>query len=763
MESNTTLTLPVKGMHCASCANIIKRNLSKIDGVEKAESYYGTEEAVITYDDKKTSIDAMNQTLKPFGYQLDNSSVNQQKKHDSNNHEMHNHAAVPENEEVVQEQKQAEFALPISIFIFVGMMWEILSQRFASVPTLPFPEPFWMMLQFILASVMLFIVGKVFLKAVWLFIRYRKANMDTLVGIGTVAAYAYSFIGFFFPTIFTRFQLPATLYFDVTIVVIGFIKYGKYLEARSKRQTGEALRSLMELQAKTALVEKDGVFVEVPVNEVQVGDVIKVKPGTSIPVDGQVTEGASSVDESMITGESLPINKSVGEQVIGGTLNSHGVLIITAQKVGSETVLARIVQMVKNAQNSKAPIERIADTVSGIFVPVVLVIAVLTLLTWIVVGGMYMPFSQAVAFGISCMIAVLVIACPCALGLATPTAIIVGIGQAAKKGILIKNAESLEQLQSVTTVVFDKTGTLTTGKPTLQRVVSFSQLSEQKLLTIAAALESHSEHPLSRAVVEYAEKQKLSMLPKVNNFSNIAGEGVTGEIDKTTYWIGSEKLAVAKHKKSNTNFIAEPGESLLYLFNKSEVLGVLTVADQLKDTTPKAIELLKEMNIKLVMLSGDRQITAQHFADQLHIDRAIGEVKPDQKLAFIKELQAAGEIVAMVGDGINDAPALAAANVGIAMSTGTDVAMSTAQATILKGDLRKVATVISLSKSVMTVIKQNLFWAFAYNVLGIPLAAGILYPYSGLLLSPAFAGMAMGFSSVSVILNSLRLRFNQSK
>jgi heavy metal translocating P-type ATPase len=480
-------------------------------------------------------------------------------------------------------------------------------------------------------------------------------------------------------------------------------------------------------------------------------------------VDGQVIEGASSVDESMITGESLPINKTVGEQVIGGTLNSQGVLLISAQKVGSETVLARIVQMVKNAQNSKAPIERIADTVSGIFVPVVLVIAVLTLLSWVVVGSMYMPFSQAVAFGISCMIAVLVIACPCALGLATPTAIIVGIGQAAKRGILIKNAESLEQLQSVTTVVFDKTGTLTTGKPTLQRVVSFSSSSEQKLLTIAAALESHSEHPLSRAVVKFAEKQKLSKLPKVSNFSNIAGEGVTGEIDQSIYWIGSEKLALAKHQKSPTDFIAEPGESLLYLFNKSEVLGVLTVADQLKETTPKAIELLKEMNIKLVMLSGDRQITAQHFADQLHIDRAIGEVKPDQKLAFIKELQASGEIVAMVGDGINDAPALAAANVGIAMSTGTDVAMSTAQATILKGDLRKVATVISLSKSVMTVIKQNLFWAFAYNTIGIPLAAGIIYPYAGLLLSPAFAGMAMGFSSVSVILNSLRLRFNQSK
>jgi Cu2+-exporting ATPase/Cu+-exporting ATPase len=416
--------------------------------------------------------------------------------------------------------------------------------------------------------------------------------------------------------------------------------------------------------------------------------------------------------------------------------------------------------MVKNAQNSKAPIERVADTVSSIFVPVVLVIALLTLLVWILLGSTVLPFSQATAFGISCMIAVLVIACPCALGLATPTAIIVGVGQAAKKGILIKNAESLEQLQSVTTILFDKTGTLTTGKPTFKRVLSFTKLTERKIMTLAAALETNSEHPLAKAISQYAKEQNIQDIPVVKKFANLAGEGIKGEIDASTYWIGSQQLVAQKHLTVPEDFKAEPGESLLFVIDDKQVLGVVTVADQLKLTTTDAIKELKKLGIKLVMLSGDRQVTAQHFAAQLGIDQAIGEVKPEEKLQFIKQLQNKGEIVAMVGDGVNDAPALAAANVGIAMSTGTDVAMSTAQATILKGDLRKVAIVISLSKSVMKVIKQNLFWAFAYNVLGIPLAAGALFPFTGLLLSPAFAGMAMGFSSVSVVINSLRLRFS---
>lgn len=765
MKSSKTVTVPVKGMHCASCANTIKKNLSKIPGVEKADSYFGTEEAVITFDENKTSMKEMNHQLKPLGYQLDDSALHPHHNGHGSNHHIsgeHQHADIPQETEVNQEQREALFGLPIALFIFVGMLWEIAAQQTGSIPMLPIPEGLWILTQFLLSTLVLFGIGRIFLQAVWLFIRYRKANMDTLVGIGTLAAYIYSVIGFFFPDLFSRFQLPTTLYFDVVIVVIGFVKYGKYLEASSKRRTGEALRSLMQLQAKTALVKKGNNFVEIPVEQVQLGDIIQVKPGTVIPVDGTVLEGESAVNESMITGESLPVEKVTRDSVVAGTINENGVLVVKAEKIGTDTVLARIVQMVKDAQNSKAPIERIADQVSAVFVPTVLVIALITLLAWIVIGGSVMPVSQAVAFGLSCMIAVLVIACPCALGLATPTAIIVGVGQAAKKGILIKNAESLEQLQSVTTIVFDKTGTLTTGKPSVHRVVPFGKTTRQELLSIMGALESNSEHPIADAVTEYVTKQYNEVLPKIDKFKNLAGEGVEGVVHGKKYWIGSEQFTLKKFSTLPAGFIAEPGESVLYLMDEKNILGVVTVADELKPTTKEAITQLKKLHIKLVMLSGDRQATAQYLANSLGIDQAIGEVKPDQKLEYINKLQNKGEVVAMIGDGVNDAPALAAANVGIAMSTGTDVAISTAQATILKGDLLKVVTAISLSKSVMRVIKQNLFWAFGYNVIGIPLAAGLFYPFTGWLLSPAFAGLAMGFSSFSVVINSLRLRMENN-
>lgn len=770
MASKITQTLPVKGMHCASCANTIKRTLTKIDGVQTAESYFGTEEAVVTYDQKKTNISEFNKALKPLGYQLSDSHAHTANdsehtmltENNTNNNVKHghNHASVPDDAEVIKERDQALFGLPISLLVFAAMTWEIIAQRVSTVPMLPFPEPVWLSIQFLLATVMLLGIGQIFLQAIWLFLRYRKANMDTLVGIGTTAAYAYSTFGLLLPTLFNRFNLPATLYFDVVIVVIGFVKFGKYLEANSKRKTGEALRSLMQLQAKTAFVQKDSTFIEIPINEVKIGDVILIKPGSYIPVDGTVVSGSSNIDESMLTGEPLPVEKNTGDTVVSGTLNTHGSLHIKAEKIGSSTVLAQIIEMVKNAQNSKAPIERIADQVSSVFVPVVLLIALATFILWAGIGSHYMPLSQAIAYGLSCMIAVLVIACPCALGLATPTAIIVGVGQAAKKGILIKNAESLELLQSVTTIVFDKTGTLTTGKPSVQRVLPFTKMSVEQLIEIAGSLESNSEHPLAHAVSKYVQEKKIT-LPKVMHFKNLEGEGVTGTFGNKKYWIVSEQFVKENKTYTFPQFQVDPGESLLFILDESQVLGIITVSDQLKENTKQAIQDLQKMNIKLVMLSGDRQTTADHFAKQLGIHRAIGEVKPADKLSFIKTLQKEGEIVAMIGDGVNDAPALAAANVGIAMSTGTDVAISTAQATIMHGDLQKVATVIHLSKSVMTTIKQNLFWAFGYNVLGIPLAAGLLFPFTGWLLSPAFAGMAMGFSSVSVVLNSLRLKFSQ--
>lgn len=753
MAFKEKVILKVKGMHCASCANVIAKNLSKVEGVKEAASFYATEEAVLSYDDSKTNLKVMNKKLKPLGYELlEEEKIEAENQNHGNNHD---HGAMLD---LQKEKEQVDFAMPIALFVFVAMIWELVASKFKFIPVLPFPESFWMSIQFVLASIIFFILGQGFIRALATFIRFGKANMDTLVGLGTGAAYFYSVLGLFFPSLFARFGLTNALYFDVTIIVIAFVKFGKYLEARSKLRTGEALASLVKLQAKTALVKRNNNFVELAIEEVKVGDLIKIKPGSSIPVDGIVTDGESNIDEAMITGESLPLRKIIGDKVVAGTLNIDGVLFIKAQKIGSETVLAKIVEMVKNAQNSKAPIERLADQVSSIFVPTVLVIALLTLLAWVFLPGINLPFSQSFAFGISCMIAVLVIACPCALGLATPTAMIVGVGGAAKKGILIKNAESLEQLHRVTTVVFDKTGTLTTGKPSLERVISFSDYSEKEVLTLAAALENQSEHPLALAVVNEAKTQNLT-LAKVEKFHNLAGEGVRGEIKNKAYWLVSEKFASTKHAlPKEKEFIANPGESLLYLLDEKKILGVITVADQLKETTQEAIDKLKKLNIKLVMLSGDRQKTAEYFAKTLGIDEAIGEVKPEQKLAKIKELQAKGEIVAMVGDGVNDAPALAAANVGIAMSTGTEVAMSTAQATILRGDLLKVETAIALSKSVMRVVRQNLFWAFAYNVVGIPLAAGAFYPFFGVLLNPAFAGMAMAFSSVSVVANSLRLK-----
>lgn len=755
MSTKTKETYKVKGMHCASCANVISRSLSKVPGVEQAQGFYGTEEAVVQFDPKKTDLNKLNQAVKPYGYELLSDQVS------SHDHHGNGHGNEAAHLQLEKEKTETKYSLPIAFLIFIGMMWELLAEKFTFISAFPIPEEPWMFLQFLFASLVLFGLGGSFLRALWSFVRLGKANMDTLVGLGTSVAYLYSVLAMFMPDFFEKVGLLQHLYFDVTIIVIVFVKFGKYLEARSKLRTGEALSALIKLQAKTALVKRGSEYVEIAIEQVLVDDIIKIKPGSSIPVDGLVIEGNSNIDESMITGESLPLSKVKGDKIVAGTLNVDGVLLVQAKQVGGETVLAKIVDLVKSAQNSKAPIERLADQVSAIFVPIVILIAVLTLIVWIFLPSV-LSFNEALALGLSCMIAVLVIACPCALGLATPTAMIVGVGKAAKRGILIKNAESLEALHKVTTIVFDKTGTLTTGKPKLERIIITSKLSEKEILKIAAGLENQSEHPLAQAVMKESLLQKIAS-PEVTDFRNLSGQGVTGKINKQTYWLLSEVAALKKHKlEKEIKFEARAGESLLYLLDEKGILGIITVADQLKDTTAEAVNKLKRLGIKLVMLSGDRQKTAEYFAKNLGIDEAIGEVKPDQKLAKIKELQKSGQTVAMVGDGINDAPALAAADVGIAMSTGTEVAMSTAQATILRGDLLKVETAIAISKSVMRTVRQNLFWAFAYNVLGIPLAAGLFYPVFGWLLNPAFAGMAMAFSSVSVVLNSLRLKLLDS-
>lgn len=588
--------------------------------------------------------------------------------------------------------------------------------------------------------------------------------MDTLIGLGTLTAYIYSSALVLFPEIIEKFGLPEASYFDVAIVVIGFVFYGKYLEARSKLKTGEAIEKLMDLQAKTAVVEREGNKIEIPIAEVVVNDIVLVKPGGKIPVDGVIVEGKSSVDESMITGEPIPVDKVIGDKVVGATLNKQGMLRIKATKIGADTLLASIIKMVEHAQGSRAPIQRIADKVSSVFVPTVLVIAVVAFLAWVLIGMNFMPLNEAVTLGLLSFVGILVIACPCALGLATPTAIIVGVGRGAQNGILIKNAESLEKLHKINTLVIDKTGTITKGKPEVTDIIIVSEegiTKESEILSILGSLEKNSEHPLALAVVEAATSQKLEF-QKVDEFEAIEGMGLRGSINGIKFYAGNltlmKKLGVT-FDEQRIEHLAKQGKTPILLSTEKQLLAVIAISDKIKTEAVDTIKKLHKLGVRVVMLTGDNKNTAQFIADQVGIDMVFAEVLPQEKANKIKELQAQGLVVGMAGDGVNDAPALAQSDVGIAMGTGTDVAIESADITLLGGEIAKIPHAILLSKKTMTTIKQNLFWAFIYNIIGIPLAAGLFYPIWGVLLNPAFAGLAMALSSVSVVANSLRLRF----
>ena len=586
--------------------------------------------------------------------------------------------------------------------------------------------------------------------------------MDTLIGIGTSVAFIYSFVVTAFEDSLKTFVDVNSIYYDVTIVVITFIALGKYLEARSKIKTGDAIEKLLNLQAKTALVSLDGIEKEIPIEEVKHGDLIIVKPGGKIPVDGVITEGESFIDESMVSGEPMPVKKKIGDGVVAGTINTTGSFTFRATKVGSETLLAHIIKMVEEAQGSKAPIQALADKISGVFVPVVLVLSFVTLGVWLLVGTETLGFAAALSLGLTAFVGILVIACPCALGLATPTAIIVGVGKGAKEGILIKDAATLEKLHKVDTVVVDKTGTLTRGKPELVSIRNFSEGGKQdkELVSILATLEKKSEHPIAHAIIEYAKTHNVDTLP-VENFETIKGKGLKGAVAGMEYFVGNAKLAaelqlvvdVSSFEKETTQ-----GKTPIILMTKKEVLGVFMIADAIKQESVEAIRNLHKLGIKVVMLTGDDKNTAKAIANEVGIDEVFAEVLPDEKQNKIKELQNEGRIVAMAGDGVNDAPALAQADVGIAMATGTDVAIETAGITLLHGDVSKLVKAIKLSKMTMRGIRQNLFFAFIYNIVGIPIAAGVLYPLYGWMLSPVFAGLAMALSSVSVVGNSLRLK-----
>jgi len=761
-----TQTYKVSGMHCASCASIIERTVKKIDGVEHIEVNPGTENAKISFDNTKTNSEYFNKKLESLGYSLvmENHNMTASEMNMSEDeHKEHlglNQSKKEKLAEIKEMRVKVISAIPLAVISVFVMAWDILAKYEVVEMMNNNVGEFFHHLLPIMATYVLFVVGKPYLLGFYRFLKTRQANMDTLIGIGTVAAFLYSFAVTAFEDILKPFINVDANYYDVTIIVITFIALGKYLEAKSKIKTGDAIEKLLGLQAKTALVLRSGKEVEIPFDQVVHGDLIIIKPGAKIPVDGVITEGSSYIDESMVTGEPMPVGKKVGDSVVAGTINTTGSFTFKATKVGSETLLAQIIKMVEEAQGSKAPIQALADKISSIFVPVVLVIAFVTLILWLAIGTQYIGFAQALSYGLTCFVGILVIACPCALGLATPTAIIVGVGKGARAGILIKDAATLEKLHKVNVVVVDKTGTLTKGKPELIDIKNVSDLKDEEFISILATLENKSEHPIAHAILNYSKEKNIE-LKNLNNFESIKGRGLKGTIDGVEYFVGSMGLI----KDLNINFdttqlnqFTLEGKTPVVLMTKEKVLGFVTVSDAIKTETLEAINNLHKLGIKIVMLTGDNKNTANYIAKQIGIDEVVAEVMPADKLAKIKELQSSGHIVAMAGDGVNDAPALAQADVGIAMGTGTDVAIESAGITLLHGDISKLVKAIKLSKMTMRGIKQNLFWAFIYNIVGIPLASGLFYPIFGWLLSPVFAGFAMAMSSVSVVGNSLRIK-----
>lgn len=741
----------ITGMHCASCASIITKKISALPDVQSVVVNYATQQAKIAYDNQRVSINEMNAAISPLGYSLSprDAVVSTQ-------------AIVEQrsNDEGADLKQKVEFILPITVVVFGLMMWDILARVFSAVPNLPMPMPVFNTIGMILATVALFWVGKPYLLGVVRFFRFGVANMDTLVGLGTLAAYGYSIALTLVPFLGELLRVPEYTYFDVTIVVIGFITLGKYMEARSKKKTGDAIEALLHLQAKTALVIREGKEYEVAVNDVKQGDVVMVKPGAKIPVDGVIVEGSSYVDESMVTGEPMPVQKKSGDNVVSGTLNTNGSFTFTATKVGADTLLAHIIRMVEEAQGSKAPIQALADKISSVFVPIVLVIAFVTLGAWLVVGSQYLGFSQALSFGLVSFVGILVIACPCALGLATPTAIIVGVGKGARAGILIKDAATLEKLHTVQTVVVDKTGTITQGKPTIVNVLNYTDMTDEQLVSIVASLEKKSEHPIAHAIVNYGVEKKLSIADVVD-FEMIQGKGVKGRVNGTEYVVGNARLmsdlGLSVDDAAVSEYTAQ-GKTPVMLATRDAILGLIMVADEIKSESVQAVADLHRLGISVVMLTGDDEKAARYIASLVGIDTVVAQVLPQDKLEHVRSMQRAGQVVAMAGDGVNDAPALAQADVGIAMGTGTDVAIESAGITLLGGDMSKLVKAIRLSKITMRGIKQNLFWAFVYNIVGIPLAAGVFYPLFGWVLNPVFAGFAMAMSSVSVVSNSLRIK-----
>ncbi|GER79219.1 MAG: heavy metal translocating P-type ATPase [Anaerolineae bacterium] len=734
----------IENLRCASCVKFIEDELKATQGVLNANVNIATQEATVDYLPQNTTLSQLNAAIETWGYKP--------------------RAALSDAPVDKQEEAHArEYSRLMKMFWFAAII---------SVPVLLFAYPQYVPLirdlsmetirwSWILSAVatlpVLFYSGYDFFTGAWAAFKHRSANMNTLIALGTGAAWLYSTFAVAFPSVFP--EGTSEPFYDVVAVVIALVVLGQALELRAKGQSSSAIKKLLGLQAKTARVIRDGKEMDLPVEEVLVGDVIQVRPGEKIPVDGVIVEGSSAVDESMLTGESLPTSKKMGDEVIGATINKTGAFKFRTTKVGKDTALAQIVRMVQDAQNSKAPIARLADTVSGYFVPIVMILAVWTFVIWFVIG----PQPQLV-YALVTSVTVLIIACPCALGLATPMSLMVGIGKGAENGILIRSGEALQMARAIQTVVLDKTGTITKGKPELTDVLISDKpiVKDDELLRLASSVEKVSEHPLAQAIVEGAQARKLEMA-EVQDFDAIPGHGVSAKVEGRSILIGNLKLMnreniVLGSLEEKSKSLADDGKTPMFIALDGKAAGIIAVADTVKEDSAEAIKALQSMGIEVVMITGDNRRTAEAIARRVGVTRVLAEVLPEDKAQNIQQLQAEGKKVAMVGDGINDAPALAQADVGLAIGTGTDVAIEASDITLIKGSLKGVVTAIEVSRATMTNIYQNLVGAFFYNVLGIPIAMGVLFPFLGLLLSPLIAGAAMAFSSVTVVGNANRLR-----
>lgn len=745
----------VTGMTCSACSATVERNVKKLEGVKEVTVNLLSNSMVVSYDEDKVNNQTIIDTVVKAGYQAALEQKNNQKKA----------SATPNISPVEQDIKNMKFRLILSFVFLIPLMYISMGHMFGA----PLPNFLtgnenvlsFALTQFLLTLPVVYVNRKYFQAGFKNLVKLHP-NMDSLIAIGSSAALIYGVfaiyqigIGLGYQDMETVHHYTMDLYFESSAMILALITLGKFLETKSKGKTSEAITKLLHLAPKTATVIRNGEEQEIPVEEVVVGDRIVIKPGQSIPVDGVIIEGSSSVDQSALTGESIPVEKNVGDKVIAASVNKMGSFHMEAQKVGDDTTLAQIIQLVEDANASKAPIAKLADKISGIFVPVVITIAVIATIVWLILGY---PFEFALSIGI----AVLVISCPCALGLATPVAIMVGTGKGAEYGILIKSAEALEVAHSVKTVVLDKTGTITEGKPKVTDVVPSEYISEQELLSVAASMEKPSEHPLADAIVAYAQEKKVGFLP-TEHFKAVSGQGITASMNGTEYYAGnisfiSQYVNVGSFEELSNTF-ADQGKTPLYFADSNHILGVIAVADVVKPTSAEAISQLKDMHIDVVMLTGDHKKTAQAIQKQLGIDRVVAEVLPQDKEREIRALQEGGHKVAMVGDGINDAPALARADVGIAIGAGTDIAIESADIVLMKNSLLDVVTAIRLSKATIRNIKENLFWAFFYNSIGIPLAAGVFFSLLGWKLNPMFGAAAMSLSSVCVVLNALRLKF----